>query len=61
MSYTIEELLEAVENRLDADELLDILDLDMEELVEYLADAIIEQRKKFIDRLDLGDDDELGI
>jgi len=47
MSLTLEELKEAVLDRLDADDLIDILDISAEELLEAFTDRLEEKREKF--------------
>ena len=52
MNLTLNELLEKIKLRMDPYILLEVLDLEFEELVEHLRDAIEEQYDTFIEELD---------
>ena len=47
MSYTLEELLQKIAERYDPDELLDVLQLNTEQLVYYLEEAIKDKLQEF--------------
>ena len=49
---TLNELLEKIKLRMDPYLLLEVLDLEFEELVEHLKDAIEEQYDAFLEELD---------
>ena len=47
MPLTLEELKEIISERIDPDELVELLEIHTEELLEYFEDKLIEKRNKF--------------
>lgn len=60
VDVTIEELKERIVERMDADELLDTLEIGIEELVEAFPDKIEDNYEQLVQELfdDLGEDEE---
>jgi len=54
--HTLDELLELIKERIDPDELIDILGLTTEELVQELFEKIADNRDKIVDHLNIEDD-----
>jgi len=55
--YTIDELLAIIKERIDPDELIDLLGVTTEELVQDLFERIADNREKIIEYLELTDDE----
>ena len=51
-NLTLNELIDAVKQQLDPWYLLEILDLDFDDLVDYLKDAIEDNSEKVLEALD---------
>lgn len=52
MRHNLEELKQIMAARMDAHEILDVLDLSIEDMVEYLSDVIEEQHEELEARMD---------
>ena len=52
---TTRELIKKINEKIDPEELIDILCLSIEDLTRYLEDVIIDNKHKFIDLEDDGD------
>jgi len=54
--HTLDELLALIRERLDPDELIDVLGLTTDELVQELFEKIADNRDKLIDYLEIEDE-----